>query len=514
MFNRIRQEKRFQYAIWGTILAGILAHGFMMTNKISFHDDIATLFDIGMTWKAGRWTLGIIEFILSSTVGKYSMPFWEIWVSLCLLSLTAVLIVDLLDIKKGWCCFLIGAILAVFPVTAVIYMFMFTAGSYFLGLFLAVWGVWLAERYKFGWIGTIICTALMLGVYQAFICTEITLIICLLITKCLEDSKEGGIVYAAVKYMLVEVIGLLCYYQIVKITLRFTGNHLTGYQGINSMMKLAIKDRLKRVSLCYTDLLRMFYGDVHGLTGNVIIHLFLICIVILVLVLIINKLLQINKIFNKITYILLILALPIGINLIYPMTTDETAISAIVRYSLVWIWIISMLFVQLCDEEGKENIAWKKLISKPIIVCCAGSILYYAYLDNSVYMKANFLQEQTTSYFTTLITQIKSCDEYKDELPVLYVGNWEINDSTLTVQNEKYQNTQLTLFSYDLREWVNNNSYQAYMSYHCGFSPSIVNIDDVYDWEKIDEMPTYPDYGSIKVIDGMVVVKFAERVRE
>lgn len=513
MFNRISQEKRFQYTIWGTVLAGILAHGFMMTNKISFHDDIATLYGIGGTWKSGRWTLGIIQYILSSTVGKYSMPFWEIWMSLCLLSLTAVLIVDLLDIRKGWCCFFIGAIMTAFPVTAAIFMFMFTAGSYFLGLFLAVLGVWLAERYKFGWIGTIVCTALSLGTYQAFICTAITLIICLLIIKCFEEDSKG-VIYAAVKYILAEGIGLLCYYQIVKLTLWFTGNHLTGYQGINTMMELAIKDRLKRVSLCYTDFLKMFYGDVYGLTGNVIIHIFLICIVMLVIVLVINKLLQINKIFNKITYILLILALPIGINLIYPMTTDETDISTLVRYSLVWIWIISLLFVQLCDKEGKENIAWKKLISKLIIVCCAGSVLYYAYLDNSAYVKVNFIQEQTTSYFTTLITRIKSCDEYKDELPVLYVGKWEINDLTLTVQNEKYHNMELTLFSYDLNDWVNDNSFQSYMSWHCGFAPGIVNPDDVDDWEKIDEMPTYPDYGSIKVIDGMVVVKFAERVQE
>ena len=137
MFETLKIERKYYQTVFSTFLTGILAHGFMMMNKISFHDDICSLFGIGTTWKVGRWGLGLIQLLLEDTVGKYSIPFWELMCSLVFIAITACLIVDLLEIKSGISCVAIAAIMAVFPSTAVTFMYTFTAGSYFFSLFMS-----------------------------------------------------------------------------------------------------------------------------------------------------------------------------------------------------------------------------------------------------------------------------------------------------------------------------------------------------------------------------------------
>lgn len=70
------ENKKYRWTIIAVFLTGIFAHGYMFTNKISFHDDIGCLFSVGATYSSGRWGLGIIEKILSFSIGKYSLSLW------------------------------------------------------------------------------------------------------------------------------------------------------------------------------------------------------------------------------------------------------------------------------------------------------------------------------------------------------------------------------------------------------------------------------------------------------
>ena len=81
-----------KYSFCGAILFGIIAHGFIYTNKISFHDDIGQLFGLGQTLGLGRWFLGLIGNFLQKSIGIYSMPWlWGI-MSLFLLPYQHVLL--------------------------------------------------------------------------------------------------------------------------------------------------------------------------------------------------------------------------------------------------------------------------------------------------------------------------------------------------------------------------------------------------------------------------------------
>ena len=76
-------------AVLTVLVCGFMAHGYILTNKISYHDDSRYYFGVGMTFGSGRWALGLIQKAMNK-VGflNYSSSWWKGGLSILL---TAVL---------------------------------------------------------------------------------------------------------------------------------------------------------------------------------------------------------------------------------------------------------------------------------------------------------------------------------------------------------------------------------------------------------------------------------------
>ena len=160
-------DKKYFYTINSAIICGLIAHGFMFLNKISFHDDIGQLFGVGQTYGIGRWFLGIISEILNSTVGKYSMPWFDGLLSVLLIGISACFVVNLLEMQNVFSCILVGGMMEVFPAVAVTYLYMFTASAYFFAVLLTVASLYLTNHFRHGAWGGVILFTCALGIYQA-----------------------------------------------------------------------------------------------------------------------------------------------------------------------------------------------------------------------------------------------------------------------------------------------------------------------------------------------------------
>ena len=55
---------------------GLLAHGMVLFNKYSFHDDARYFNEVGATYESGRWMLGILGSLSANLLGSknYSLP--------------------------------------------------------------------------------------------------------------------------------------------------------------------------------------------------------------------------------------------------------------------------------------------------------------------------------------------------------------------------------------------------------------------------------------------------------
>jgi hypothetical protein len=135
-------------------------------------------------------------------------------------------------------------------------------------------------------------------------------------------------------------------------------------------------------------------------------------------------------------------------------------------------------------------------------------LLMFCRLDNKCYLKASYAQMDAISYATTLITEIKSVDGYKSDMPVAFINSGNVADSTLQAGDLGHLEDIQFIPYYDVRGYVNSYSFREFMRQWCGFSAP--NADEMYfaGLDEVKEMPHYPDEGSIKIIEDTVVVNY------
>lgn len=69
---------------------------------------------------------------------------------------------------------------------------------------------------------------------------------------------------------------------------------------------------------------------------------------------------------------------------------------------------------------------------------------------------------------------------------------------------------EIFIYPYNSSEFINDYNWKITMQLWCGFEPETLTSFDYMQMPEVMQMPNYPDEGSIKVIDGTVIVKFAD----
>ena len=60
---------------------------------------------------------------------------------------------------------------------------------------------------------------------------------------------------------------------------------------------------------------------------------------------------------------------------------------------------------------------------------------------------------------------------------------------------------------YDSSPFSIGHSWKDFLNLWCGFSPPFANPEAFASLPEVQAMPAYPDSGSIRMVDGVVVVK-------
>ncbi len=113
------------------------------------------------------------------------------------------------------------------------------------------------------------------------------------------------------------------------------------------------------------------------------------------------------------------------------------------------------------------------------------------------------------SYFQTMVTQIKSVEGYSDDLPLALVGN-EITDETNNMGSlvggtfGLGGKSESNISAYSRNQII--TKYLGFAPRFCGYEEIVALMDN----EEVQQMPSYPDDGSIKIVDGVIVVKLME----
>lgn len=518
MIEKLLKDKRLPLILISSFAWSIVAHGMAFFNKYSYHDDADWVngFNYSDTYGLGRWGRAVTgKLALLLFGGKHaSTPcFLGLFTILCI-ALMLYIVCLRLRIDNRLMIVALSAVMVCTPAVTAGFGFMFTTPYFFLGSFLGVLGAYIYYSDKN--VKTfLVCTVLMAfstALYQANI--PIDLIVLLLFM--LDDVNSSDMTWKdylmlGLKNVLICIVFIVEYFVSNKIALKIVGMEMSDYKGVGSYGFGGIMAYVMRVATAYKRFLKPadFVGR-QGVSANMFpwslmyYHILLVAVSIVLIAIFVKGVGS----FRKIAQILILACIsPLFAYFTYFMV-DENEIHGLMTYGEVFMFIIPAYFIARLDENGETagTGRLRAFLSKTAVVLIIVIGIVAARYDNVCYLKAEVLQTEVISYCNRLIARIQSTPGYTKDTPVLYVNDRSKNDEGFG--GERLFDPIYTP-TYQWNSMVNDYAWKDTMELWCAFRPDPADPDAV-SADEIKAMPVYPDEGSIKMIDGVLVVKFTE----
>lgn len=352
-------NKKNQSIIIFTFILLFLIHLPLMTKNIISADILLNnYFYNGYSWEIslGRFGLYIVGIIKSFI----TIPHIDLIISYILISITAVLIIDLFKVKDKIKIILIILVITLNPITSATLLFYYCSIGYTLALLSSTLAIYLYKNIKNKYLKILFPTTLIiiaLSMYQAYLSLIVTLFIVYLLFEIL-NKKDIKDIKDTLKYLLVIILGIIIYFIIMKLSLLVFHINMSNYSNANSTdIKILLNIPQKII-----DSYKLFYQ--FYFTNNIIKNTFIhndiinLLIIIIILIELIYKTVK-NKLstINKLLILLIILLIPIALNSVIFVISD-TKLQLLMASSYLLIPIIMILFI----ENSKKNISLLILI--------------------------------------------------------------------------------------------------------------------------------------------------------
>ena len=509
-------SKQARIAFFSALLFGLFCHGTGLLNKLSHQDDIANLFGFGATITSGRWMLHLLNWMegLLFGTGSASLPLFNGLVSVLCVGLSCALLVGLLKIRNPVYCALLGCLMVAFPVMTALFSYMFTSYPYMIGFLMMIVSACLIYR-NTPWEGKLIGILMggaAIGVYQAFLPVLLGVVL-IYDAVILTEEKSAWILLRRAGFQALCVSGvMLVYFAANRFFLTWFQLTLTSYQGIDQMGVISVSTLLERCGKAYRAFFlppRNVAEDMFPGTLYYLYYVILAANVLLALLRII-RMRKAGKLKASLLGVLFLM-IPLASNFIYVMSEEV--------HGLMVFGQVTQFLLLVAQLDRWENRAFRimkelpsgqrkrvQIVSMTASLILAVVCIMYARFDNQCYLKDTLQQQEAMSYYTTLITQIKSQQGYKPDTQICFVNDWKNLDPTI-YDLEEMNFIHLNLYGRSTTEYI-HIAKEFFMRAWCGFEPNWYWGENPEAWPEVQAMPSYPADGSIQMIRDVLIVKF------
>lgn len=498
---------KYKCALITAFVMGIISQGMGLFNKYSVHDDPMN-YGVGATYTSGRWMLDILAKIESAFFGDshYSLPTYNGLFAILLIAVSACLIIKIIEIKNPLLCSFISGLMVCFPVITSIFGYMFTLHFYMIALVLAILGAYCVCKSDkwYIWCLGIISMGASVGIYQAFVPVTFTILLFHLIDFVTKNDNCQLILKKTILLGVSCVLFMSFYFVINKFYLSSHNAVLSHYFGIDSMGKSSIREYIHRAIYAYKEFFIPDSKARYFMFPGTVLHVYRV-IILLSIALSIQIVIRVIKenLFRGITIAILIAMIPISVNSIFVMAGD--AVHSLMVYAQLMPFVY---FTWTIENAIIEKRVIKKGLSYASAVLMLSLLIMYSRVDNICYLKATYAQQESISFFTSLVSNIKDSNGYKDDYPIAFINENNISDLSLqSSDNEMMSNIRYMPYG-DVNNYVNDWAWLRFMKQWTGFSPTVVDGTPFAGMDEVKKMPSYPDDGSIAIINDTVVVKF------
>ena len=525
MLNKIKNwidfptdKEKIKLAFIYTFLIGFIAHGFGFFNLQISHDSISE-FALAYSWKIklGRYFKPIYDTFLGTFI---SLPWINGLTILAWLSLASYLVIKIFNIqKKSHMAIICGLLCVNITIISLNATFLNDASGDAFGIFITILGVYnwqrlfdLQEKKEkiISFIKVVFCVWLSLGIYQAFICIFISLVLIVSIIKLIDIKKR----YSWKEVWINDIIGALecltggiVYYCGLKAILTVTHYKLIegNYNSITNLFKEGGESITARLTSTINQYLDYFIrAKGYNVYPDIVVRIVIILLLVIALYsfVCIIRYLKKNGIswMNIISAIFFILLLPIAMNLIRLL---NTTVHDLMIYAFWFTYILILLFV-LEYIEIKPS----KIIERITLFLLSCVLVINIQIANACYAKKSFDEEATLSVMTRVVERIETLEGYEPGVtPVMFVGT----PSDYLKEFYEFEELESIYGMY--------NSPISFDKIYFNYIPMIMknnmNIvkedyasENLFDNSDIKNMKSFPDKESIQMIDGVVVVNF------
>ena len=524
--------------------------------------------------EVGRWALSSTVWLQKLFFADcFTIPFVNGFVTIILYTLTACFAVSVLDINDDFYAGITGALMTTFPALVCRMFYMFTTHYYAIGIAMTAAGIWILVRYGGNGrktskgICVLVSAALVIygmAIYQANFVTVVCLLVGFLLVDFIRNDPEmKDAFFLCIFYVIYLGACMALFLSGSRLALALTGKEMETYENLDSMGQLNPHQLAEGLVRCYKTFLRLPFKDVYSMNPNVIVRFAFLVSMLVLLYTLIKVWASKKETHLKLLVTAIMAILPVAVNLIIIMAISSGTMYSIMVYEIVYVLVLPMasltalsdmasyagtctntvtdkrpapydsreqgndteLYKAAEEETNTENIRklWEeKFGRKPqaggflkaadilISLALTGTVITYIWFANGNYLAMEYTNIHDNAYFTVLMTQIKSVEGYRDDMPVALIGapsgdssfsRQAMIDDTFNIAGKASTNT-------------GEYSYWNIMTRVLGFDPPVRNSDEdeeyFYHHPEVAAMPEYPDDGSVKVIDDTVVIKFQD----
>ena len=498
------------------IVVGIITHITMMTDVVMSQDGIWNSMQYS---RAGDWVIALgrwgIE--LAGRLNNFvAIPSITTMLCLFLMAAAAVFIVDMFGFKSKWSSLFTGMIFVVSPCLTATLLYVYTSVAYCVNMLVAILAVWFIYKFKYKKLGVLIsalCFMFSLSIYQSYMGVTVGLCIMLSIIELLKDNSKIKEVFINIgRQVLAVLIGGILYYILTMVILNLTGIDMATYKGAESFGIEGIFASLGiNLINTYKNFFEFFFKDNIVYNTNYRRDIWYALFYIGFVVSFIVKLVKLKadnkkeKALKIVLSSLMVLLMPLGLNIINVIAVG-TEIYALTAAQM--ILVIPFVLALVENLEIINLVKWMIIIS---CICITGT---YYLSDSASYSALKLTYNQAYSSTMRVFDRIETTPGYEKDMKLCLAG---------IIGNNNYPRT-INLYGYTIGELANNTVFHGtyggqigtwinYMRVFFGLDIQMCDPDTYYrivTGEDYKDMEMFPAEDSIRIIDGVVVVKLSE----
>ncbi len=485
------------------IVVGMLVHFALYSNQLLAYDGYwhyGSFLAKGWEISLGRFFIPVADLFRGTVVSSILSSV----ISIVIVSITTLILTDLLKVKKTYIKILMGILLVITPTFSLTLMYAYTADSYTLALLFSVLSVYFLNKThnKKNILLSLICIILTLGLYQAYLCVIVTLCaIIYLINLCTNNSLSlKNFIKKVTSDIGILLLGTIIYYIVFTIIVKILNLNITDYNGGSAVLSIeTLKNLLPSIKNTYITFYQFhFKNNIIENTEFVYRNLFNMFMLLLIVMNFI-VLIKTNKIYKKpwqLVFILLLLLMFPIFSCVIEIIAQATRINLLMASALYFPIILLLKQLELVKFD-KLNI-----LSLFIILI---SLWTFILSDNATYVATDLYNKQMSALGNRIIERIENNKEITKDTPICIIGKMNFS-----LRNPRL----LNLTNFDVTD-VSTWTWQIFLQDNLALGRDIYTMesyDNIINNPEFMSMGIFPSEDSIKIIDGTAVVKIGNIV--